>query len=285
MIKVEPVIMGVPAEGYLLKEVRVSPEQIKVFGAKKVLEKLKTFSTESVDIEGANKSIVAKVHITPPEENVRLANGDVVEVRPVIMEKEEEREFKSLPIITVPPGRKMTLDPDRINLILRGAKSKLAHIKPEDLIATVDFLNIPKGQSKTTPKLSLPEGISLVKMIPDQVDVGPIIMENREFRSIPVVVIPPGMRVMLNPPRVNVLLYGPKNKLARIKSEDIIAIINFHDLPKGENKATPKLSLPKGIFLVKIIPDRVEVNTVAQGEGKKLLRPKPDANLPPDKPE
>jgi YbbR domain-containing protein len=106
-------------------------------------------------------------------------------------------------------------------------------------------------------------------------------MENREFQSVPIIVIPPGMRVMLDPPRVNVLLHGPRSKLARIKPEDITATINFHDLPEGKKRVTPKLSLPEGISLVKVIPEEVEINIVTEKEGNKLLQSKPKTQTSP----
>jgi hypothetical protein len=177
MIKVEPVILGVPADGYLLKEVRVFPEQVKAFGAKSILEKLKSFYTDSVDIGGANKPLTAKVRITLLERNIRLAESDLVEVRPIIVEKELDQEFQAVPIIVIPPGMKATLNPDRVNVILHGIKSKLAQIKPEDLIATVNSLDLPEEKNWITPKLSLPEGISLVKIIPEQVEVSAVKQE------------------------------------------------------------------------------------------------------------
>lgn len=503
MVKVEPVILGVPAEGYLLKEVRVFPEQVKVFGAKSVLEKLKTFSTDSVDIGGANKSLITTVHIISPERNIRLAGGDQVEVRPIIIEKEEDREFRSIPIIVIPPGMKATLKPDRVNVVLHGPKSKLTQIKIEELMATVNPLDLPEGEKNISPKLSLPKGISLVKVIPDQVEISevaqeegdkllrpkpgrqilplkktqqiqikreisvpertesevtfviplkvknypenmvligkiegrelkvrlkgpqkimstlsakqfevtidlsrfgpgktsvpltpeiispppqvkvmgispssvtvilesfisrkvkvePVILgvpakgfllkevrvfpeqvkvvgtknaleklktistvpvdiggakksyivkvhitppknnirlanndpvevrpviveqeEDREFRSIPIITIPPGAKATIKPSKINVLLHGVKSKLSQIKPEDLIATINFNDLPEGENFMTPKLSLPKGISLVKITPEKVEVSPATQKKDDGILKsdsePKPES--------
>jgi hypothetical protein len=177
MVKVEPVILGVPADGYLLKEVRVFPEQVKVFGAKSVLEKLKLFYTDSVDIGGANKPLTAKVRITSLERNIRLADSDIVEVRPIIVEKEIDQEFEAVPIIVIPAGMKATLNPDRVNVVLHGIKSKLAQIKPEDLIATVNTLELPEEKNWIIPKFSLPEGISLVRIIPEQIEVTAVSQE------------------------------------------------------------------------------------------------------------
>ncbi len=276
LIKVDPVILGVPAEGYLLKEVRVFPEQIKVFGGKKVLEALKTFSTESVDIDGTKKSLTAKVHITFVEKNIRLADGGMVEVRPIIIEKEEDREFRSVPIIVIPPGSKVRLTPPRIDVFLHGARSKLSEIKSEDLVATVNYHDLPEGEDRIRPKISLPEGITLAKIVPAQVKIKSTVPEkeeDREFRGIPIVVIPAGMRVMLDPPRIDVLLHGALSKLSRIKHKSLVATINYHDMPKGTNRAVPKLSLPSGITLVKITPDQVEVNTVTMKNNGQSPKP------------
>jgi hypothetical protein len=272
MVKVQPVILGAPAKGYLLKEVRIFPEQVKVLGAQSALAEIKTVSTESVDIDGAKKSFVAKVPIAHLGKNIRLDDSDLVEIRPIIIEKEENREFRSIPIIVIPPQIKVKLYPPRVDVLLSGAQSKLAQIKPEDLIATVNPNNLSKMGKLITPKLSLPEGISLVKIFPEQVRVKPFVIEKkvkREFQSVRVVVTPPGMRVMLNPPRVKVILYGYESKLAEIRTEQLVVKINFHNLPQGKKMVTPKISLPEGISLVKIIPDKVEVSTVIQKENDK----------------
>jgi len=272
MVKVQPIILGIPAEGYLLQEVRIFPEQVKILGTESTLAEINTLSTESVDIDGAKKSFITKVPIAHLEKDIRLDNNELIEIRPIIIEKKENREFRSIPIIVIPPQMKVKLEPSRIDVLLSGVQSNLDQIKPEDLVATVNpDKPLTKGRL-ISPKLSLPEGISLVKMFPEQVKVKPFVIEKkveREFPSVRVVVTPPGMRVMLNPPRVKVVLYGAGSELAKIKSENLVATINFHNLPQGEKQVTPNISLPEGISLVKMIPDKVQVSTVVQKENDK----------------
>jgi YbbR domain-containing protein len=272
MVKVQPIILGVPAEGYLLQEVRIFPEQVKILGTESTLAEINTLSTESVDIGGAKKSFITEVSIAHLEKDIRLDSNELIEIRPIIIEKIENREFRSIPIIVIPPQMKVKLDPSRIDVLLSGVQSNLDQIKPDDLVATINTDKpLTKGRL-ISPKLSLPEGISLVRMFPEQVMVKAFVIEKkveREFPSIRVVVTPPGMRVMLDPPRVKVVLYGAGSELAKIKSENLVATINFHNLPQGEKQVTPNISLPEGISLVKMIPDKVQVNTVVQKENDK----------------
>ncbi len=76
-VPVRPIVVGSPANGYVVGGIKVSPGKIKINGPKSVIAKVYSIKTEPIDITGITDSFRVSAALNISRENVRT---DVSEV-------------------------------------------------------------------------------------------------------------------------------------------------------------------------------------------------------------
>ena len=170
IVPIEPVILGVPAEDYELKQINVFPPTVKVMGPKSKVEELKNVRTTSLSITGLNKAITQRVDLVLGED-IELAEQVNVEIRAIIREKTEPRALYNVPVQIIPPARGAVIEPRTVSLTLTGPLSMIRSLRIEQLNAFVDIQQLKPEENQLLIQLQLPEHITLVKMEPDSVKV------------------------------------------------------------------------------------------------------------------
>lgn len=94
----QPVLSGTIAHGYEMKEVVVTPANIKVEGPREMVESLTSVSTEAVDIEGVTESVTRSV--LPVNENhvILLDSSTPVTVAVTVNAVILSKDFTAIPI-------------------------------------------------------------------------------------------------------------------------------------------------------------------------------------------
>jgi YbbR domain-containing protein len=141
---------------------------------------------------------------------------------------------------------------------------------PADVLATVQYIY-------TTPVdasgLESPEVFSAVPLdtqsLPDGVTVEPLIVDvsvrveqrivPQTFEEVPIQVLnpPPGMRVVVNPPSVSVVLQGPREVIANLQQDDIAVVLDASGLDVGAHQVQPQLILPPNVSYSEPLPEVV----------------------------
>ncbi|MEW6067224.1 MAG: CdaR family protein [Nitrospirota bacterium] len=85
-IKVRPVIVGSPSNGYYVKSVKAEPLSVVIEGIKSEVRKINSIKTEQFDITGLNETITQELKIDITGRDVRT-NINQVKIK-VIIEKE-----------------------------------------------------------------------------------------------------------------------------------------------------------------------------------------------------
>ncbi len=168
LVPVEAVVLGIPAEGYEFKEVAVFPKTVRVMGAKSKVEELKSVRTTSLNITGFDTSVSKKLKLLPLPDKLQLANGSTVEVRAIIEEKSEEKQW-TVPIQTTPVRWKAEIEPGTVKVTGKGPISKIRALKASEITATIDLLELKPEQVQLPVKLQLPPEIALVSQEPAEV--------------------------------------------------------------------------------------------------------------------
>ena len=76
-IPLEPVVRGTPAEGYELSGTLLSPDHVTIEGPESVLDKISSFKTTSVDLDGHSDNFSVQVGVENNNKFVRLLSSDV----------------------------------------------------------------------------------------------------------------------------------------------------------------------------------------------------------------
>ncbi len=170
MVPVEAVILGVPAEGYELKEVAVFPKTLRVVGAQSKVEELESVRTTSLNITGFDASVSKKLKLLPLPDKLELSDGSSVEVRAIIVEKSEEHSWV-VPVQITPVRWHAVIEPLEVKVTGIGPISKIRPTKTAEIKAVIDLLELKPEQVQLEVKIQLPENILLVSQDPLKVKV------------------------------------------------------------------------------------------------------------------
>lgn len=170
LLPVEPVIVGIPAEGYEIKEVVVFPKDVRVVGAQSLVESLKSVRTASLNITGFDTSVSKKLELLPLPDKLEFSNGSTVEVRAIIGEKSEEKEF-TVPIQFSPVRWKAVVEPVDVKIKAKGPISRIRALKATEIIAVIDLIELKPEQVDLEVKVQLPADIELISKEPAKVKV------------------------------------------------------------------------------------------------------------------
>lgn len=87
-IPVRAVVTGLPAEGFSVSKIQVTPQQVKVKGLRSELRSIEMLDTDPVDISSAAMDVEAVVSLNLSGRDVAASEGDVKVV--VIIKRESE---------------------------------------------------------------------------------------------------------------------------------------------------------------------------------------------------
>jgi YbbR domain-containing protein len=76
-VPVEPVIIGSPAEGFIIKEIKVLPEKVTIEGPRSVITRIHRVKTETIDITGINKTLYYNAYLDLTESNIKINTHEV----------------------------------------------------------------------------------------------------------------------------------------------------------------------------------------------------------------
>jgi YbbR domain-containing protein len=85
-VKVRPVIIGEPENGYYLKSVEVTPQTVVIEGVSPEVRKVNYIKTEAVDISGLNETFIQEAKFDLTAKNIRT-NVNTVTVKVIIVAK------------------------------------------------------------------------------------------------------------------------------------------------------------------------------------------------------
>jgi hypothetical protein len=139
-LPVRPRLIGRPAPGYEVAEVRSEPAEIRVLGPKSRVQEIESAFTEPVSIEGAQATVEETVNVGLEDPLLRLEGTGRVDVIARIREVHEERAFEALPVSA--RGEPADLRPAAVRVVVSGPASVLDALAPGDVRP---YVNVPAG--------------------------------------------------------------------------------------------------------------------------------------------
>ena len=140
-------ISGKPANGYEIKSVAITPEQVTAAGRAINLDALDTlYPDSSVSVEGASQSFNQQVKVRKPSELVYLSSDSItvaVEIGPVI----RERTFEDVRVTVtgVENGTKADLSVKNADVTITGAQLWVEALKANALSLVCDASGLAEG--------------------------------------------------------------------------------------------------------------------------------------------
>lgn len=176
LVKVDPIITGKPAEGYLVMGQEVKPGEVSISGNPEVLNSIDIIPTDILDIEGATGDVVKELKLRQ-QDDIRLSPGQSSSVQVLVrIERIIERpvSFQDVELRNVPEGLQAKLHEteEEMAVIIKGPQSLVNGFSPENLKVYMDLNNSSRGE-RTYPVSvdKLPAGIEVLEVEPNKLSV------------------------------------------------------------------------------------------------------------------
>jgi YbbR domain-containing protein len=168
-LPVHVVMTGTPADGYRIGSTESTPPRVQARAPSKELANLESVDTEALDLTGLAADADRVAAITTTGEMMRIEPTEVmvkIGITPVIASKD----FRGVPVTVRNTDFQAVLQPDRINLTIRGAKLDLPKLNLSGA-AFVDGDGLDPGTYNTPVQVQLPQGMDLQRIWPDKVRI------------------------------------------------------------------------------------------------------------------
>jgi YbbR domain-containing protein len=173
MVPVVPAVEGEPAMGYAAGRVTVAPPTVEVVGALSRLNALREATTEPVSIRNATKPVVDTVTVGVADAELRLRAPRSATVTVDIMPAPIERAVHDVPIriVNLQQGRRASVEPARVTIILRGAREALGSMNVDGLQPWVDAGSLQPGRYALPVKLDPGADYGIARIEPPMVEL------------------------------------------------------------------------------------------------------------------
>ncbi|HVA84406.1 MAG TPA: CdaR family protein [Candidatus Binataceae bacterium] len=163
-------VQGQPAAGYRVVSAKANPPAATVRGPSRFVFHIDSVQTSPVEVNGAKADLVQPVSLPAPSDRVTVVGPPAVEAALAISEIIANREFRRLPVEVRDTDYKVKVEPRQIAVTVRGPLNQLSGL---DLRGSVFVTaeDVQPGLHDLPVQIELPDGIDLVREVPDNVRV------------------------------------------------------------------------------------------------------------------
>lgn len=137
-LKVEAVVKGDPAEGYVVRDTTVTPERVDVSGPASVLRSLDHVSTEDVDVAGIREDAEFEVALSVVRGGtVRLTRPGPVTVAVRVASTLRARKLEGVPVVV--RGDRYAASVPSVDVTVEGPEAAIAALRP-DAVSVMVFV-------------------------------------------------------------------------------------------------------------------------------------------------
>jgi len=162
-------LRGNPPEGYRIVKAEIRPEIVRIKGAESRVDGITEISTMPIDVSHLRKTLDREVSLDLSRSSVQLDSAlprAYIEVEPL------SANFRIKNVdIHVMSSYKVKLEEKNVTVLIRATSKDLQTLDRSHVFGVIDMSGKPKGKYNESVKISLPENIGLVKVIPDHVGV------------------------------------------------------------------------------------------------------------------
>lgn len=170
LVPVSPIIIGTPAPGFAVTDIKVDPPLITLTGSSGPLDAINLLQTEAIDIANARETVVRIVPLiiptgTSPAQGESNAVRVTVEITPITLPFQIR-----LPVEVVIDGLEsgflVTVSPTAVEITFAGTSTQLNALAATPLEATINVSGLAPGTYQFPVQPLLPAGVSIVGEAP-----------------------------------------------------------------------------------------------------------------------
>lgn len=171
--KIEPLLKGDVQHGYKVESVAIEPEQVKIRGARSLVENCGSLQTENIVLSNAKTSFSGTAKIENPKKNISL-ESDSVSYTVKIVEIQDSRTLENIPVTldslaeNLEPEKKI----ENISLPVAGSLLNLEAFTNYSSVCHADCSGIQEPGTFVVPlRYYLPYGVRLGENYPKSVSL------------------------------------------------------------------------------------------------------------------
>lgn len=167
---ITPVVTGTVARGYILKDLRITPDAITITGPQTVLSQVESLKTTDINISGLNKSVQQQIPLALEPAIVDLIGETSITADIVITFDTVEKTIDHVPIKVIVAGKVQKVEPDQADVTLKIPKLILKKNTEYRSLFTLTAVAEKPGsdnlQVQVVPKKDLGAPLETVKIDP-----------------------------------------------------------------------------------------------------------------------
>jgi hypothetical protein len=175
LLPVKATVNGSLPEGLEIERMVCTPATVRVTGARQVLDAMDNIHTEPIELKNRSSSFKETVQINLPQSSRLSIDPEWVTVEFALELRSSTILLEKIPVrILCAPGERRTIDvqPQVINVAVRGQQQRLEQIRSVDVFAYVSCMELAESTGYDLPVVvDLPSGVQLVKTDPAVVHV------------------------------------------------------------------------------------------------------------------
>lgn len=168
-VPVKAVLRGNPPEGYRVARVTMKPDVVRIKGAESRVDALTEIPTVPVDVSGLKQSVEREVALDIAKGNVQV-DSSLPKMQVDIEAMSPNFRIRNVDI-RVLASHKYRIDERTVTVLVRADPKDLKSLDKSKVYAVVDLTGKPKGKHTEAVRVTLPDDVALVKVIPDKVEV------------------------------------------------------------------------------------------------------------------
>jgi YbbR domain-containing protein len=172
-VPVEPAVEGLPAPGYVIKDVTTDPSDVVIVGPASLVRQVSHATTEPVTVQDATATVLDSVTIGVTEADIRLKSPETARVQVTVVPAPIERRVEQIPLRMhdALPGVTPSVTPTVVDVQLRGTEADLDRWDTEAVHPYVDLEGLGPGRYSLPVKYDAKPDIEVLSVEPSQVQV------------------------------------------------------------------------------------------------------------------
>ncbi len=162
-------VRGSPAEGYKVLHTEVRPGVVKLKGPETQIDGITEVQTKPIDVAGMKQSLEREVALQIPQHDVQV-DGAFPKAHIEIVPTSANFRIRNVDV-RVLSFFQYTVVEKSVTVFVRASADELKSLDRTQVYGVVDLRGKPKGRYLESLKVTLPENIGLVKVVPEKVKV------------------------------------------------------------------------------------------------------------------
>lgn len=168
-VPVKPVLRGVPPDGYRVAKVQVKPEVVRIKGAESKVDGITEIPTVPLDVHELKQPLEREAPLDLSRFNVQI-DGPLPRVLINVEAASANYRIKNVDVRVLSP-LKARIQEKTVTVLVRADAQDLSQLDRSKVFAVVDLTGKPKGKYREPVRVTLPEEIGLVRVVPEKINV------------------------------------------------------------------------------------------------------------------